>query len=94
MSFILVDAHSKWPGVVKMSIGSTTTSHTIGALRQMFSRFGIPKQLVTDNGPQFTSNEFNRFCKRQGIRHTLSPPYHPRTNGQAERFVQSFKQAV
>jgi transposase InsO family protein len=67
MSLILVDAHSKWPGMVKMSIGSTTTSHTIGALRQMFSRFGIPKQLVTDNGPQFTSNEFNRFCERQGF---------------------------
>ena len=94
MWFILVDAHSKWPEVVKLPIGATTTSQTISLLRQMFSRFSIPKQIVTDNGLQFASKEFKRFCQQQGILRTLTPPYHPRSNGQAKRFVQSFKQAV
>ena len=39
MWFILVDAHSKWPEVVMLPIGATTTSHTICLLRQMFSPF-------------------------------------------------------
>ena len=68
--------------------------HTIEALREMFSRWGIPRQLVTDNGPQFVSNMFQRFMKSNGIKHVLSAPYHPATNGLAERFVQTMKQAL
>ena len=89
MFFIIVDAHSKWPEVITMS--STTSQHTIEALRSVFSRFGLPDQLVSDNGPQFTSEEFAQFLRRNGIRHILSAPYHPSSNGLAERFVQTFK---
>lgn len=94
MWFVVVDAHSKWPEVVKLPVGSTTTRQVMSVLSQMFARFGIPKQLVSDNGPQFTAKEFQDFCKHQGILHTLTPPYHPQSNGQAERFIQSFKKAV
>ena len=44
--------------------------------------------------PAIVSAEFKRFCKQQGILHTLSPPCHPKSNGQVEQFVQSFKQAI
>ena len=89
MFFIVIDAHSKWPEVVTMS---TTTSHTtIEALRSMFARFGLPEQLVSDNGPQFTSTEFAQFMKGNHIKHILCSPYHPSSNGLAERFVQTFK---
>ena len=56
--------------------------------------YGIPTQLVSDNGPQFTSEEFASFMKRNGIKHIRSAPYHPSTNGTAERFVQTFKKAM
>ena len=92
MFFILVDAHSKWPEVISMS--ATTSHHTIEALRSLFSRFRLPDQLVSDNGPQFTSEEFTQFLKRNGIKHILSGPYHPSSNGLAERFVQTFKRAM
>ena len=56
-SFLLaVDVHSKWGEV--WEINSTTSSRTIQVLRQLFAAYGLPQQLVTDNGPQFTSDEF------------------------------------
>ena len=90
MFLIVVDSHSKWLEVEIMS--SVTSEATIEKLQEMFARFGIPMQLVSDNGPQFTSREFAEFTKANGIKHTLVTPYHPRSNGQAERFVQTFKQ--
>ncbi len=92
MFLIIVDAHSKWPEVIIMS--STTAEKTIEALFTFFSRYGLPEQLVSDNGPQFTSQEFETAMKQQGIKHIRSAPYHPSTNGLAERFVQTFKNAM
>ena len=46
---ILVDAHSKWPGVINMN-SNTTSAATIRELRKIFARFGLPEQLVSDNG--------------------------------------------
>ena len=92
MFLVVVDAHSKWPEVV--STKSSDSAHTIEILRSIFARNGVPEHLVSDNGPQFTSDEFQTFLKRNGIKHITSAPYHPSTNGLAERFVQSFKQAL
>ena len=92
MLLVAVDAHSKWPEVEIMH--STTAAKTIDVLRKMFATFGLPEQLVTDNGPQFLSEEFALFSKLNGIRHIRSAPYHPATNGLAERFVQSVKLAL
>ena len=77
--------------VVKLHVGSTSTRQTIGSLRKIFFRFGILQQIITDNRSQFTTDEFKTFCDQQGILHSQTPAYHPRSNGQAERFVHSFK---
>ncbi|XP_031571846.1 uncharacterized protein K02A2.6-like [Actinia tenebrosa] len=92
MFLIVVDAYSKWPEVEVMQ--STTTEKTIEKLRQIFGRYGVPQTLVSDNRPQFTAHIFQEFLKRNGIKHITSAPYHPATNGLAERFVQSFKKAM
>ena len=75
-------------------MSSTTTTATIAVLRKLFAAYGLPLQVVTDNGPQFISDEFAGFMRGNGIRHIKSAPYHPATNGLAERFVQSLKQAL
>ena len=95
MFFVLVDAHSKWPDFVEMK--TTTSTKTIEVLRSIFSRNGIPAQIVSDNGSQFSSDhtdEFATFMKRNGIKHYKSAPYHPATNGLAERFIQTFKNSM
>ena len=92
MFFIVVNAHSKWPEVMEMT--TTTTANTLNALRELFSRHGLPEQMVSDNGPQFISEEFALFAKQNGIRHICYAPYHPSSNGLAERFVQTFKRAM
>ncbi len=92
MFFIVVDAHSKWPEVVEMT--TTTTADTLKALRKMFVQYGLPEQMVSDNGPQFISAEFATFAKKNGIKHIRCAPYHPSSNGLAEYFIQTFKRAM
>ena len=92
MFSIAVDAHSKWPEVFVMK--ETTATKTIEILRVIFGRFGLPEQVVTDNGPQFVSEDFSHFLKSNGIKHIHCAPYHPASNGLAEQFVQSLKMAL
>ncbi|XP_039213747.1 uncharacterized protein K02A2.6-like, partial [Crotalus tigris] len=79
---VLVDSHSKWLEVVPVS--STTTAKTIQVLRGIFAAHGLPDVIVSDNGPQFTSSEFQAFLQANMIRHATSAPFHPSTNGMAE----------
>ena len=75
-------------------MNSTTSTQTITELRRLFAAHGLPTQLVSDNGPQFTSVEFATFCKKNGVKHIRCSPYHPASNGLAERLVQTFKRAM
>ncbi len=67
MFLLVVDAHSKWPEILEIS--STTAAKTIQMLRSLFASYGLPDQVVTDNGPQFISEEFDEFMKLNGIKH-------------------------
>ena len=59
--------------------------------RTLFAQFGIPEVVVTDNGACFVSEEFEMYLTRNGVKHITSTPYHPSTNGLAERAVQVVK---
>ena len=89
---LMVDAHSKWPEVLEMS--STAAEKMIEVLRLVFATHGLPKQVISDNGPQFNTDEFKRFMKSNGIKHLHSSPYHPSSIELAERLVQTFKQTM
>jgi len=89
---VVVDSCSKWIEVEPMR--TTTSEKTIAVLRTIFARYGLPKEIVSDNGPQFISSAFTQFVQLNGIRHSRSAPYHPTTNGATERVVQTFKRSM
>ena len=68
--------------------------HHDSILYPLFSSYGFPEEIVSDNGPQFTSDQFADFLRQNGVRHTRSAPYHPATNGAAERMVQVLKKGL
>ena len=70
-----------------------TATKTISILRTIFSRMA-PNQIVTDNSPQFTAIAFEQFCNNNSVHHTLTAPYHSSSNGEAECFVQTFKNTM
>ena len=83
--FILVDAHSRWPEIFYMPRNATAAS-TIAILRELFDKYGMPVHCVSDNGPQFRSEEFTRFLKMNGVKHVRIA-----SNGLTNCMVQSFK---
>ncbi|XP_058449437.1 uncharacterized protein K02A2.6-like [Malaya genurostris] len=76
---ILVDAFSKWPEVIQTK--DITTAVTLRMLRGIFARFGYPETLVTDNGTQFTSEQFESFCCSNAFIHLRAALFHPQSNG-------------
>jgi len=90
--FILVDSYTKFPEVYVTNDMTTRTVITI--LQSSFSCFGIPKCLVSDNGPAFKAEEFQAWLNSIGCRQLTIAPYHPQSNGIAERFVRTMKEQL
>jgi transposase InsO family protein len=89
---IVVDVFSKFPYISGMN--TITTEATIRALSKIFIIEGLPDTIVSDNGTQFTSQQFQQFCQSHGIEHLTTAPFHPASNGEAERFVRTFKTSM
>ena len=89
---VIVDAGSGW--IEAFPAGNRTSETVKIYLSQIFARFGIPKTLVSDNGPEFVSGDLKQWCESLGIKKIESPVYHPRANGLAERAVQTVKRAL
>lgn len=93
MLLVIVDAYSKWVEV--KTTNTSTSTATIAMLDELFAAYGSPITVVSDNGRQFVSEEFDTFLKMHGVKyHKLTAPYHPATNGQAERYVGTVKDAL
>lgn len=89
---VMVDARTKW--IEAFEVPSTAAQHTITKLSETFARWGLPKQIVSDNGPPFTSTELSSFLDKSGIEHTFAAPYHPASNGAAENAVRTIKRVI
>jgi transposase InsO family protein len=87
-----MDYYSKYVEISELS--SLTSGAVVTKLKSMFARWGVPKNIVTDNGPCFASNEFAQFVKSCEIAHTTTSPHHPQSNGQAESGVKIAKRIV
>ena len=75
-------------------MAATTSTKVIGALKYVFAHHGIPEEVVSDNGPQFASDEMKEFATHYGFHHSTSSPYYPQCNGHAERAVKTVKNVI
>ena len=89
---VVIDSYSKYPEIFEVT--SITSTVVINKLQEFFAHFGLPDTLVTDNGTQFVSVLFTQFCKTNNINHLTTAYYHPSSNGQAERFVDTLKRSL
>lgn len=89
---ITVDSHSKFLDAAWFS--TVTASATCTYLRRLFCCYGPPDTIVSDNGTQFTAEEFAQLCADFNIVHLFSTPGHPQSNGQAEMMVRTLKNAL
>lgn len=89
---VISDYYSRFLEILHLP--STTTTQVIQKLKTVFARFGIPEEVVSDNGPQFSSAEFKEFARQFDFRHFTSSPHHPQGNGHAERAVQTAKKIL
>ncbi|XP_065196908.1 uncharacterized protein LOC135828389 [Sycon ciliatum] len=88
----LIDYGSRYP-ILKV-LSSTTTTAIVDELDEVFALFGLPSVLVSDNRPQFVSEQMTTFLQRLGIRHIRSSPRYPRSNGMVERLHRLVKERM
>jgi len=89
---VVTDDYSRFPLVEIIS--STSANTVLPVMDKIFSEFGIPDVLRTDNGPPFNSNKFDEFAKSLGFHHRKVTPRWPRSNGEVERFMKTIKSSI
>ena len=80
---VVVDYTSNFPEIIKLR--GTTSTHVIEALKSTMARYGIPRMVFSDNGPQFSSVEFKTFAKDYNFQHVTSSPYFAKVTGRQRR---------
>ena len=73
---------------------STVSSEVITQLKSTFARYGIPDEVISDNGPQFSSRKFKQFADSWEFKHTTTSPKHPQANGQVEKAIGTTKSVL
>ena len=93
---VTADRLTGWCEVYHIPVGTKDAGSNglLKALRVLLIRTGVPKEISSDGGPEFTSKQTQAFFKRWGIRHRLSSAYHPSSNGRAEVAVKTAKRLL
>lgn len=89
---VTVDYYSDYYELDKLS--STKSSTIISATKKHFARHGIPEQFISDNGPQYISDEFDKFAKDWDFEHLTISPYNSKANGKVENAVKKAKRIL
>lgn len=94
--FIAADRLSGWTEQSRVRPGTSESgaSGLIASLRTLFSTFGVPSELTSDGGPEFSAKSTNDFLERWGVKHRISSSYLPSSNGRAELAVKSTKRLL
>ena len=85
---LIIDEYSRY--AIVREVNSTSAENVLPILHDVFSMFGIPAILKSDNGPPFNGVEYEHFCSFFGIHYRFITPYWPQANAEAERFMQNF----
>ncbi|WP_353804766.1 DDE-type integrase/transposase/recombinase, partial [Acinetobacter baumannii] len=88
----LVDYATRYPEAVPLKKIDTET--VAEALVDMFSRLGVPEEILTDLGTQFVSDCMKEVNRLLSIRHLTTTPYHPMCNGLVEKFNATLKSTL
>ncbi|KAL0174321.1 hypothetical protein M9458_030289 [Cirrhinus mrigala] len=86
---LVVDYFSRYIEVARLNVATANT--VIAALKDVFSRHGIPETVMSDNGPQYSCALFKNFASDYRFTHITSSPRYPQANGEAERAVATVK---
>ena len=89
---LVCDYFSKFPFIFQTK--STSFAYIKEQLEELFGLEGAPDEIMSDNGPPFSSREFNSFLSGLGIKHTTSSPNYPQSNGFIERQIQTVKRLM
>ena len=89
---VIVDYYSKFFELAKLE--DTRSKTIIMHMKSAFARHGIPYEVRSENGPQYTSRDFKDFARKWSFKHTTSSPYNPQGNGLAEKTVQTLKRML
>ncbi|GFO14288.1 Pol polyprotein [Plakobranchus ocellatus] len=89
---VSVDYYSRYIDINKLS--NITSNTVINKMKMNFSQHGIPETVISDNGRQFTSQEFKTFATAWNFHPITSSPHYPQANGEAERAVQTAKKIL
>ena len=89
---VIMDYATKWPEAFPLK---TADSEAVArALIEVFARLGIPEEILTDNGSNFTSKMIEKFYAMTGVKHIKTSAYHPETDGMVERFNATMKKTL
>ena len=93
---VIGDRLSGWPEIYSTPSGSANSGARglIACMRKFFATFGVPEEISSDGGPEFTASETKKFLATWGVRQRISSAYHPQSNGRAEVAVKSVKRLL
>lgn len=80
---VVIDKFTKWIEAIPVTSADATSA--VNFIKGIVFRFGVPNNIVTDNGSNFTSREFKEYCEEVGIKLQFASVAHPQTNGKVEK---------